>query len=120
VAGAEQLLVRCAGTLCGLSVAVVREVIRPLPLAELPRLPSFVLGAISHRGEAFPVVDLGRLLGLGSCEPTPVARVVVVQLPKGRLGVLVERVEGVGENPEARAVDLAVTLAAELGAESAK
>jgi purine-binding chemotaxis protein CheW len=110
VAGSERLLVRCAGTLCGLEVALVREVIRPLPLADLPRMPGFVVGAISHRGEAFPVVDLARLLNLGRGTALPSARVVVVQLPRGRLGVLVDRVEGVSEQGEARAVDLPAEL----------
>jgi chemotaxis signal transduction protein len=110
VAGSERLLVRCAGALCGLEVPLVREVIRPLPLAELPRVPSFVLGAVSHRGEAFPVVDLARLLGLGICEPQPSARMVVVHLPRGVLGVLVEKVEGVSEHPDMRPVDLAAEL----------
>jgi purine-binding chemotaxis protein CheW len=108
--GPEHLIVRCAGTLCALEVAIVREVIRPLPVAELPRMPAYVLGAVSHRGEAFPVVDLGRLLGLGTSEALPSARVVVVELPKGRLGILVERVEGVRENPEARIIDLVASL----------
>jgi purine-binding chemotaxis protein CheW len=110
MAGSERLLVRCAGTLCGLDVPLVREVIRPIPLAELPRMPAFVLGAVSHRGEAFPVVDLARLLGLGSCEALPSARMVVAQLPLGRIGLLVEKVEGVSEHSEARAVDLAAAL----------
>jgi len=110
LAGSEHLLVRSAGALCALEVAQVREVIRALPLAELPRMPSFVFGAISHRGEAFPVVDLGRLLDLGTSQAVPTARVVVVQLPRGRLGVLVEKVEGVRENPEARVVDLVALL----------
>jgi chemotaxis signal transduction protein len=70
------------------------------------------LGAVSHRGEAFPVVDLGRLLGLGASEALTSARVVVVDLPKGRLGVFVERVEGVRENPEARIIDLVASLEA--------
>ncbi len=109
--GPEHLIVRSAGTLCALEVASVREVIRPLPLAELPRMPRHVLGAVSHRGDAFPVIDLGRLLGLGESEALPSTRVVVVQLPRGRLGVLVEKVEGVRENPQARVIDLAATLA---------
>jgi purine-binding chemotaxis protein CheW len=110
VAGSERLLVQCAGVLCGLEVPLVREVIRPLPLAALPRMPVFVLGAVSHRGEAFPVVDLARLLGLGSSESLPTARMVIVQLPLGRLGVLVDKVEGVSEQAQARAVDLAAAL----------
>jgi chemotaxis signal transduction protein len=115
VSGPERLLVRCAGTLCALEVPLVREVIRPPPMAELPRMPAFVLGAVSHRGEAFPVVDLGRLLGLGQCEASTSARMVVVQLPRGRLGVLVDRVEGVSGDPEAREVDLVAALESALG-----
>jgi chemotaxis signal transduction protein len=110
VAGADQLLVRCGGALCALEVAVVREVIRPLPYAELPRMPEFVIGAVNHRSEAFPVIDLARLLGLGPSEASTSARVVVVQLPRGRLGVLVDRVDGVRVNPEARLVDLEASL----------
>jgi purine-binding chemotaxis protein CheW len=106
----ERLLVRCAGKLCGLEVPLVREVIRPLPVAELPRVPKFVMGAVSHRGEAFPVVDLATLVGLGSCEMLPSSRMVVVQMPQGRLGVFVESVEGVGGRPEARDVDLEAAL----------
>jgi chemotaxis signal transduction protein len=119
VAGTEGLLVRCRGTLCSLDVPLVREVVRPLPMAELPHMPPCVLGAVSHRGEAFPVVDLGLLLGLGSCEVLATTRLVVVQLPLGRLGILVERVEGVGEPADARVVDLVAALEASLALQSA-
>jgi chemotaxis signal transduction protein len=117
LAYSERLLVRCAGVLCGLEVPMVREVIRPLPLAELPRMAPFVMGAVSHRGEAFPVVDLAGLLSLGSCEAMPSARLVVVQLPRGRLGVLVEKVEGVSDQVEARDIDLTAALESALPAE---
>ena len=49
---------------CGLPVEHVQEIFRPLPVQALGNAPDFVNGLARVRGEAVPVVDLGRLLGL--------------------------------------------------------
>jgi purine-binding chemotaxis protein CheW len=43
----------------------VLQVIRPLPLTALPKVPTFILGVCAHRGEVLPVLGLLRFLSKG-------------------------------------------------------
>lgn len=64
IPGEQRMVVCSAGRQrCGIRLADVREVLRPLPLAPIPGAPGFVLGAALVRGEVTPVVDVGLLLG---------------------------------------------------------
>lgn len=55
----------------------VREVFRAGLLTPLPRMPSFVLGVVGHRGEVLPVLDLLRFLGRGEAKLAPRTRLFV-------------------------------------------
>lgn len=39
-------------------IETVREIVNPLPIIELPRAPTAVLGVAAFRGEVVPVIDL--------------------------------------------------------------
>ncbi len=56
------LIVRAADRLCGLPLASVVEIMRPLPLQELAGLPAYLCGLAVVRGEPTPVVDVSTLL----------------------------------------------------------
>jgi purine-binding chemotaxis protein CheW len=58
------LVFRCGSLFAGLPTGVVREVFRPLPLEPVGEAPSFVRGLAMVRGQAIPVLDLRRFLGL--------------------------------------------------------
>jgi purine-binding chemotaxis protein CheW len=42
----------------GLDISVITEVIRPLKVTPLPKMPAFIEGVINLRGTIIPVVDL--------------------------------------------------------------
>lgn len=45
-------------------IDVVREIVNPLPVVDLPRAPVNVRGVADYRGEVVPVVDLRERFGL--------------------------------------------------------
>jgi purine-binding chemotaxis protein CheW len=45
-------------------IEVVREIVNPLPVVDLPRAPVTVRGVADYRGEVVPVVDLRERFGL--------------------------------------------------------
>ena len=49
----------------GLDIKTVTEVIRPLKITPLPRMPQFIEGVINLRGVIVPVVDLRKRFFLG-------------------------------------------------------
>jgi len=49
---------RVGGQDCGLAINSVAEVVRPLRITPLPRMPQFIEGVINLRGTIIPVVDL--------------------------------------------------------------
>ncbi|MBL8917640.1 MAG: chemotaxis protein CheW [Myxococcaceae bacterium] len=55
----------------------VREVSRLSPMTPLPRVPSFLLGAVGNRGQVMPVIDLLRFLQQGESKPIPGGRLFV-------------------------------------------
>ncbi len=52
-------------------IEVVREIVNPLPVVDLPRAPNAVRGVADYRGEVVPVVDLRERFGLA---PVPASR----------------------------------------------
>lgn len=85
----------CGGELYCLDLANVLQLIRPRPLTELPRVPDYLLGILSLRGEIVPVVDLARRLNLISSRQTDQQRVIVCSVGEERIGLLVDKVHQV-------------------------
>lgn len=52
-------------------IQVVREIVNPLAIVDLPRAPATVKGVADYRGEVVPVIDLRERFGL---EPVPPSR----------------------------------------------
>ncbi len=48
----------------GLDIRSIAEVVRPLHITALPRMPEFIEGVINLRGTIIPVVDLRKRFGL--------------------------------------------------------
>lgn len=55
---------RVGGEEYGLDIGNIAEVIRPLKITPLPRMPEFVEGVINLRGTIIPVVDLRKRFGV--------------------------------------------------------
>jgi len=49
----------------GLDIAAVAEVVRPLRITPLPRMPEFIEGVINLRGTIIPAVDLRKRFAIG-------------------------------------------------------
>jgi chemotaxis signal transduction protein len=98
----QYLSVRSGAHTCGLPLAAVIEVFRPLPIQALGRAPAFVLGLTQARGEALPVVDLRRLLG-DQPQQAP-ERFVSLQVGGRRMILAVDQVLGLAwADPDALA-----------------
>jgi purine-binding chemotaxis protein CheW len=48
----------------GLDIGAITEVIRPLKITPLPRMPEFIEGVVNLRGAIIPVIDLRKRFGL--------------------------------------------------------
>jgi purine-binding chemotaxis protein CheW len=75
----------------------VEEIVDRGPLTAVPGVPSHIPGLLGVRGEAVPILDLQRFLGLSDedGDEERVARVLVVQHDRYRVGLLCDRVAGV-------------------------
>ena len=83
------------GILCGLSVAVVREVLPMVALRPLPRQNPPLIGLLTLRGELIPVVSLRVWFGRADHPPNVLTRIMVVEGREGRIGFLVDEVHDV-------------------------
>jgi purine-binding chemotaxis protein CheW len=74
----------------------VREVVRPPPIAEVPRAPPHILGVVTVRGEVVAVLDPRRRLGLVPAKAAEgEGKIVIVDAGEGPVGLQVDRVASV-------------------------
>lgn len=78
----------------------VQEIIKLREMTDVPRVPEFVLGIISLRGNIIPVFDLKRRLHLGTVEPTTSTRIVVCRAGGKSVGLVVDKINQVVRLPE--------------------
>ena len=86
---------RMGGEEFGLSIMRVREIVRPLKVARVPRAPSFVEGVVNLRGTILPVIDLRRRLGVPPVEDERRTRFLVVALRESTVLFIVDAVNEV-------------------------
>ncbi len=82
-----------------LPVEEVQEIVQPLALTALPHAPRGVIGAVEHRNDVVPVLDLSERLGFGPTRSEK-AKWVLLRSPRGAIGIVVGRVLEVFEIPE--------------------
>jgi purine-binding chemotaxis protein CheW len=73
-------------------VSSVREIIGPLPITRVPRMPASVRGVVNLRGKIIPVVDLRLRFGLEAVDHGARTCIIVVQSGGAELGLVVDRV----------------------------
>jgi purine-binding chemotaxis protein CheW len=56
---------------CGVDIRCITEVIRPLKIKPLPRMPEFIEGVINLRGMIIPIVDLRKRFALSRIVDNP-------------------------------------------------
>jgi purine-binding chemotaxis protein CheW len=81
--------------LYGVDVMAVREIRTWSVTTELPGQPYYTRGVLNIRGEALPVHDLRARLGGGETQATENHVVVIVNLPSGSVGLLVDTVSDI-------------------------
>ncbi len=73
----------------------VREVIRAVAIAPLPKAPPIVEGVINLRGRVIPVIDLRTRFGLERAERGDATRIIVVEVSDHTVGMVVDGVSEV-------------------------
>jgi purine-binding chemotaxis protein CheW len=80
------------GVSYALNILCVREIIRPLPMQNLPHAADTVIGVADHRGDVVPVVDLRVRFATGQRAEMPHTRWVIVNRAGKLFGLVVDRV----------------------------
>jgi len=92
----EYLAFTLANDTYAVPIGIVREILKPPPLAEVPRAPREVLGVASVRGMLITVIDLRLRLRMSAAEPTRKSRILLVEGAEEELiGLLVDEVRQV-------------------------
>jgi purine-binding chemotaxis protein CheW len=92
---ARSVLCLHGGQRYAIPLSAVRQVTQVSPLSRVPRAPPALLGVMNHAGRVACVVDLGPLVGLRSRPARPEGKVVLLQWPRGDLGLYVADVLGI-------------------------
>jgi purine-binding chemotaxis protein CheW len=92
----EYLAFVLAGETYAVQIAHVAEILRVLPITEVPRAPANVLGVISVRGKLVTVVDLRRRFRLAEAPVDRRTRILLTDVGGGEpIGLLVDEVQQV-------------------------
>jgi len=89
--------------LIGVPIEQVIEITTNRDLTPVPKAPSFVIGVMNLRGKIVPVINLKEHLKISSEIPEDVYKknkIVILDTPKGEVGVLVDEIVGSVKFPE--------------------
>jgi purine-binding chemotaxis protein CheW len=73
-------------------IANVREIVNPVPLAELPHAPAAVAGVADHRGEIVPIIDLRVRFGLAPLNDRRRGKWILIDVEGRGVGLAVDQV----------------------------
>ncbi|RNB57973.1 chemotaxis protein CheW [Brevibacillus gelatini] len=99
-ATSQSILFKMGSEYYGLSIALVREIIKPLPITRFPKSPVYVEGVIDLRGRILPIVNLRKMFGLEPIAQTDDTRFVDLQLEGLNIGIVVDAVSEVMNIPQ--------------------
>ena len=88
-----------SGERYALPLSAVRRVTEVSAIARVPRAPPALLGVMNQQGRVACVVDLGPLVGMKPRPARPEGRVVILQRPRGDVGLYVAEVAGIEPLP---------------------
>jgi purine-binding chemotaxis protein CheW len=92
----EYLAFSIAGELYAVKIAFVAEILKPLPITEVPRAPRNVVGVMSVRGRLVTVIDLRRRLRMPEAPIDAHTRILLTDIGQGeQIGLMVDRVNQV-------------------------
>ncbi len=80
-----------------LDINRIKEIIRPVEITKVPRVPSYIKGIISLRGVIVPVYNLKSRLGLSEADAPDdsQSRILIVNFDEEFVGITVDSVTGV-------------------------
>lgn len=93
-------------------VPLVREILDYREPFRIPNGPAHFLGLIDVRGQGIPTIDLRLRLGLPAIDPTPLTRILILEVPRGdralTIGLVIDKAlsvsafarEGIEQSPE--------------------
>lgn len=99
-ATAQSILFKMGSEYYGLSIALVREIIKPLPVTRFPKSPPYVEGVIDLRGRILPIINLRKMFDLEPLAETDDTRFVDLQLEGLNIGIIVDAVSEVMNIPQ--------------------
>jgi purine-binding chemotaxis protein CheW len=111
----EYIGFRAAEETFALPLALVREILKPPPITEVPRARTDILGIVSVRGQITTVIDLRRRLRFPPEATTIRSRILLVEGGDEVLGLLVDEVTQVYRLSH-QEIELASVLGGDLGA----
>jgi purine-binding chemotaxis protein CheW len=89
----EQVVVfRLEAERYGVDIFRVNEIIRLREITPIPHTEPHVRGLVNLRGKTIPVVDLRVRFGIAADETTEKARIIVVEVESGQVGLIVDEV----------------------------
>ncbi|HLV21306.1 MAG TPA: chemotaxis protein CheW [Polyangiaceae bacterium] len=76
-------------------ISAVKEIVKPLPLTDLPHAPPAVIGVADHRGEVVPVVDLRKRFDVPGVADARATKWILVDSGGRTVGLVVDEVTDV-------------------------
>ncbi len=85
----EYVLFKIGKNTWGIELLLVQEIIKPVPITEVPKAPRGVMGVINLRGEVVPMINLADVMGF-EFEKSKKNRVLIVKIGTRTFGFLIE------------------------------
>lgn len=77
----------------GIEIDKIVEIIKPLKVTSIPKVPAFIRGLINFRNDVIPLMDLRERLNV---KPSPLKeRIIIVRMRGEKIGLLVDNVKGI-------------------------
>ena len=108
-----------AGEEYAVDIHQIMEVIRPLPVTEVPQVPPFCRGLVNCRGTVLPLFDLRIVLRMPAGTDDRKTRILLASLGRDLVGFLVDEVRD-NLRLDASRIDTAQTLSMTVGREYIK
>lgn len=105
----QVLMLGLGGEVFALDAGIVREILDPVPVTEVPGARAFLSGVINVRGRVVPLADLRLRFGMAATPPTIDSRIIVVEIDLAGdptiVGLLADKVYEVTEIDQAATED---------------
>lgn len=89
----DHIVIGINGEKYGLAIADIQEIIKLLPITDIPSVSHYVEGVINLRGRIVPVIGMRARFGMPGAEPNEASRIVIVNTSEGEaVGLLVDNV----------------------------